>query len=108
MESPRISRLNNWVVHHLALAIGSVTGIYASLLSVIIFLPIPVFSKIIFIAVSNWIQLVALFVIQNTEMRQLREQRSKDDADREAQAHITRVVEAIQAQLETNATTVSD
>jgi len=69
-----LSRLTNWIVDHLAIALGSVLGIYASLISLIFILALPTIDKLLFLAITNWIQLWALFIIQRTENKDRQEQ----------------------------------
>ncbi len=93
--STRAAKLNNWVTDHLALALGSVIGMYAALTIPLIALPIPAFSKIVIIISSNWVQLWGLFCLQRSANRADATRRLKEDADHEALTHIANTVDRI-------------
>jgi hypothetical protein len=94
-----VGRLNDWVTDHLAVALGSVVGLYLALIIPLMALPIPAFSKIVIIISSNWIQLWGLFCLQRSANRTDVKRMLKADADHEALTHIANVVDQIDARL---------
>lgn len=94
-EFKDISKFNDWVTNHLALALGSVVGMYCALLIPLLALPIPAFQKIVIIISSNWIQLWGLFCLQRSANIADARRQAKADADHEALTHIALTVDRI-------------
>lgn len=92
-----IGRVNDWVTDHLAIALGSVVGLYLALIIPLMALPIPAFSKIVIIISSNWVQLWGLFCLQRSANRTDAKRALKADTDHEAQTHIANTVDLILA-----------
>ena len=95
-----ISKFNDWVTDHLALALGSVMGMWLALIVPLIALPIPAFAKIVVIISSNWIQLWGLFCLQRSANIADARRQAKADADHEAMTHIALTVDRIEAKYE--------
>lgn len=101
LEEPKklISRFNDFITDHLAIALGSIVGLYLAFIIPLIALPIPAFAKIVVIISSNWIQLWALFCLQRSSNKADARRQAKEDTDHEAQTHIANVVEDNQRML---------
>jgi hypothetical protein len=95
LVSKRTSAFNAWVTDHLALALGSVTGMYLALMVPLVAFRIALLLKILGLVSSYWIQLWALFVLQRSANMADVKRDAKADADHEALTSIHRVVDEI-------------
>jgi len=80
--------VNNWLTHHLALFLGSLTGMYLALLVPIVAFGVPPLLKVLGLISSYWIQLWALFVLQRGASNADIKREAKADADHAALSHI--------------------
>jgi hypothetical protein len=97
MARRELSRFNEWVTNHLALALGSVAGMWLAFILPLIAFEIPLLLKFIGLISSYWVQLWALFVLQRSANRADAMRTAKADADHLALSHIATVVDRIEA-----------
>lgn len=94
-SNTRASAVNDWVTRHLALALGSMTGVYIALIVPLMALEIPLLFQVSVIVFSSWIQSWGLFSLQRTANRADANREAKENADHEALTHIALVVDSI-------------
>lgn len=92
-------RLNGWVTDHLAMALGSVAGMYLALVIPLLAFEIPALLKVVGLVSSYWIQLWALFCLQRSANRAEARRAAKADTDHEALTHIANVIDRIEAKV---------
>jgi hypothetical protein len=97
LASQELSRFNNWVTNHLALALGSVAGMWLAFVVPLLAFEIPPLLRILGLISSYWVQLWALFVLQRTANRADAQRNAKADVDHEALTHIANVIDRIEA-----------
>lgn len=90
-------RVNSWVTNHLALALGSMAGLYVSLVIPLLALGIPLVAKLVILVFPGWIQSWALFCLQRTANSESLKREAKEDTDHEALTHIANAVDRIEA-----------
>lgn len=97
MPAPQLSAFNAWVTRHLTLALGSVIGMYLSVVVPLVAFPLPALLKVVGLISSYWVQLWALFVLQRSANVADIKRDAKADADHQALTHIATQVDVIAA-----------
>jgi hypothetical protein len=95
-----LEKINNWVTEHLALALGSMIGIYLAFIIPLMALGIPLLFKLCVLIFSSWIQSWGLFCLQRSANRADVRRAAKEDADHEALTHIANIVDRIEAKVD--------
>ena len=98
-DIPTLSKFNDWVTDHLAMALGSILGMYLALIIPLVALGVPILYQLVVIISSGWIQCWGLFCLQRSSNRAERIREAKADADHEALTHIANVAEDCQRRL---------
>lgn len=99
----RLSRASDWLTRHLALSLGSVTGMWAALTVPLVAFGVPPLLKVLGLVSSYWIQLWALFVLQRSANAADAKREAKADADHAALSHIAVTTDRVLAVLQRTA-----
>jgi hypothetical protein len=83
-----LKKINEWAIDHLAIALGSSFGVWLAFIVPLMAFEIPVLLKILGLVSSYWVQLWALFVLQNAAKKSAVADKAKADADHMAQTHM--------------------
>lgn len=96
----RLSKVNDWLTRHLALSLGSVTGMWAALTVPLVAFGVPPLLKVLGLVSSYWVQLWALFVLQRSANAADAKREAKADADHAALSHIAVTTDRVLAVLQ--------
>jgi hypothetical protein len=83
-----VKRVNDWAIDHLAIALGSSFGVWLAFVVPLMAFEIPILLKLLGLVSSYWVQLWALFVLQNAAKKSAVADKAKADADHMAQTHM--------------------
>jgi hypothetical protein len=93
------SRINDWGMNHLALVLGSSAGVWLAFAVPLIAFKVPRLLGILGLVSSYWIQLWALFVLQNRANAADRAAKAKADSDHMSQTHMALTLDKVAGKL---------